>query len=344
MTDGVVIIDPVSDPRWDRLVRSRRADVFHTAAWLAVLSDVYGFQLRGRLLLTGGEVQAGLVYAKVDDELGRRVVSLPFSDFCDPLVDGAEQWRRLSEGLFDHPVRFRCLHRTEPLDDPRLSPAGKAHWHRIAVDLPEEELWARLDPGARRAIRKAANQGVEVRVADHPDDLRRFFELHLKVRKHKYRLLAQPYRFFEAIWERFLATGDGALVLAEVEGSVVGGVMFLSFGDTLYYKFNASDLDRLDIRPNDTIMWHGMRLARDRGLAFVDLGVSDWDQEGLIRYKEKYATDHGVVTTLVGGPAPGSEVTRFRGMLPSLTTLLTEADVPDFVTERAGDLYYRLFT
>ena len=35
--------------------------------------------------------------------------------------------------------------------------------------------------------------GVVVRAAECEEDLHAFFELHLKLRKYKYRMLAQPY-------------------------------------------------------------------------------------------------------------------------------------------------------
>ena len=44
----------------------------------------------------------------------------------------------------------------------------------------------------------------------------------------------------------------------------------------------------LNHRPNDVMIWNGIRLAKERGLARFDFGLSDWDQEEHIRYKRKY--------------------------------------------------------
>src|SRR5690606_30698311 len=116
-------------------------------------------------------------------------------------------------------------------------------------------------------------------VAESEDDLRAFFEMHLRVRKHKYGLLAQPYRFFRSIWDNFLVPGRGRLLLARVDGRVVGGVLYLDWGDTVYYKFNASDPGDLGVRPNDLLVWEGLRRAHESGMRWFDFGVSDWDQE-----------------------------------------------------------------
>jgi lipid II:glycine glycyltransferase (peptidoglycan interpeptide bridge formation enzyme) len=201
-----------------------------------------------------------------------------------------------------------------------------------------------LDPGARRAISKARKNGVSVRPAARLEDLRAFFELHLRIRKYKYRLLAQPWRFFEAIWERFLEPGNGELLLAESDGGVIGGVLFLDWGDTTYYKFNASSVDNLALRPNDLVLWTGISRGAERGFAWLDFGVSDLDQDGLVRYKRKYATEEAEVITLRHEVPMDHRGRGARALLPALTDLFVDGSVPDAVSERAGNLLYRYFS
>jgi CelD/BcsL family acetyltransferase involved in cellulose biosynthesis len=343
----VVDVAVVTDRRWHDLTAGRRSDVFHSPAWAGVLADTYGMQVRARILHAAGRTLAGMAYVTVDDHLGVRHVTLPFSDFCDPLVDDSGQLRKLIGDLLDgpDPLSIRCLFDDASSALPELTEAHHLGWHRIDVTRSEADMWDAIDPGARRAIRKATAAGLTVRPARSIDDVRLFFELHLRVRKYKYRLLSQPWRFFQSIWERFLAPGDGILLLAEADdGRAVGGVLFLAWGDTLYYKFNASDPDNLDVRPNDLILWEGMRWAHEHGLAFVDLGVSDLDQPGLIRYKRKYATEEGGVTVRRKPAAMvPAGVEEARRLLGKMTELFVDESVPDDVTERAGDLLYRLF-
>jgi hypothetical protein len=88
-----------------------------------------------------------------------------------------------------------------------------------------------------------------------------------------------------------------------------------------------------------------MRLAQDWGCHRYDWGVSDLDQPGLVAYKRKYATDERRVVALRHTPAGfddpvGADAGRVLG---ELTTLLTRDDVPDEVTQRAGEILYRFF-
>lgn len=334
----VVELSVADDPRWSALLEQKRSDVFHSPAWAQVLEDTYGFSVRAHVILDDGRPVAGLPFVEVDDPRGTRIVSLPFSDFSDPLIDDRAQWELLQGELADLPATVRCL-RTE-IEPGTWQETGSFAWHRVDVTRAPEQAWEAIHSSARRAIRKAGAAGVEVTEAETEDDLRAFFEMHLRVRKHKYGLLAQPYRFFLSIWERFLAEGNGRLLLARADSRVVGGVLCLDWGDTVYYKFNASQADGLSVRPNDLLVWEGLTRAHQAGMKWFDFGVSDWDQEGLVRYKRKYATEEGVVRKYSRGPALADEL---GPLLGRVTELLVDPDVPDRLTERAGDLVYRYF-
>ena len=122
-------------------------------------------------------------------------------------------------------------------------------------------------------------------------------------------------------------------------------MLYLEWQHTLYYKFNASDPDELTLRPNDLLMWSGMELAQERGLDTLDLGLSDWDQDGLVRYKRKFATREGSILFLRSASRTDSthQDKHALRVMGALTELLTDVDVPDHITERAGEAMYRVF-
>ena len=343
----IVILDPTTDPRWEELLASRAGDIFHSPPWLRVLRDTYDLPIEARVLLAdSGEPIAGFVYAPIDDIMDPRVVSLPFSDFCDPLASTQAEWAAVTAGVLTPDLRFhlRCLHSELPLKDPLLTPAGRARWHAVDLTRDLDDIWQSIASSARRSIRKARDGGVEVRVAESLADVRSFFDLHLHVRKHKYELLAQPWPFFERLWTHLLSEGHGRLLLAEQDDQVLGGVLLLQWGRTLYYKFNASQPDLLGARPNDLVIWHAIEHGVATGLERLDFGLSDWDQEGLLRFKRKYATEEKTIHSLQNVPHPPSQrEAELRALLPQLTSLFTRPDVPDVVSEEAGNVLYRYF-
>lgn len=348
-TTRPIVVDTRNNPLWNALVHARDSDVFHAPAWHQVLYDTYGFETQGYVLTdAAGAPRAGTTWVRIEDARGERLTGMPFSDYCDPLVDDAADWGRLDPDMAaDVPARIRCLRDEIARNDPRWRETARARWHGIDLTASAEATWERIEPAARRAVRKAERAGISVRASTTETDVRTFFEMHLAVRKRKYRLLAQPYRFFDAIRRWFMTPGNGVVLLAEIDGAAIGGVLLLCWRDRLYYKFNASHAEELSVRPNDLLMWTAIRYGQERGLRELDLGLSDWDQEGLVRYKRKYATREGVISfhqrdhsSAVG---TGAAAASTGSLLRTMTELLTDPTVPDAVTERAGDALYHLF-
>jgi hypothetical protein len=345
---SVITVDPCSDARWQTLVHKYPSSVFHSAEWMRVLTDTYGFDIQAHLVVgADGAPQAGLPFCRISDLRGERIVSLPFCDYLDPLVESAEQWNLLLDQLVAEgvPVIFRCLHNPVPLTNGRLQEFKRARWHGIDLRPDLDTLWMSLNGAARRAIKKAEQNHLQIVVAEDRSMMRAFFEMHLRVRKYKYQLVAQPYRFFENIWHHFMEAQRGMVLLALQEGEVVAGIVFLRWRDTLFYKFNASVLTNLSYRPNDLLVWMGIQQAKAQGLQRFDFGLSDWDQAGLLQYKRKFASEERTIHFLEYTPNNGTApyVQQARALLPQLTDLFTDETVPDHITEKAGDALYRFF-
>lgn len=344
----VIIINPQIDPLWRKFVEANYSDVFHSPEWMSVLADTYDFEVCAVMLVDEkGKIKAALPFVRIADIRGLRLVTLPFSDYCDPLVKHPDHWHKLTNPLLTpcYPFTIRCLHNSLPLADDRLTLVNRAKWHGLDLRPNLETVWQGLQSSARQAIKKAQRNGLVVRPARVREELRAFFELHLGVRKNKYRLLAQPYRFFENIWDRFIDKQKGTLMVAFYRDELVGGVLFLEWQGKLYYKFNASNSAFNSLRPNDLITWEGIQYGKSKGCTYLDFGLTDYDQEGLLQYKRKYATEEKTISFLRYAPnsEPSPQAQQMQDLLPYFTELFTEASVPDRVTEQAGEVLYKLF-
>ena len=83
------IIDPTIYPGWDDLIRSSpRSTFFHTSSWARVLSESYGYTPFYFTIIENGKLRVLFPFMEVNSFLtGRRGVSLPFTDYCEPIVE-----------------------------------------------------------------------------------------------------------------------------------------------------------------------------------------------------------------------------------------------------------------
>jgi CelD/BcsL family acetyltransferase involved in cellulose biosynthesis len=334
------------DPRYAKFVAHHPyASLFTAPPWMAALEAAYGLQVEIAACLKDGQIEAAMPFCRVDDLRGPRLAALPFSDYGDPLVEDQGGLAALVDHVagLGRGLRLRSLRNPLPLADPRIEVAGEALWHGVDLARPLDDIWAGLKGSARQNIRKALGSGVTVRIGRGSDDLRRFHRMHAKLRKTKYRMLAQPFALFEAIQAAFAGAGDVAVVLAEADGEPIAGIFLICWQGTAYYKFNASIDTRL--RPNDLLAWHAIRLATEQGCDSFDFGISDADQPGLVRYKSKFATEERVIRQLVlpSPHRPAAHEAAADRLLGRLTELFTRPEVPDTITSEAGDALYRHF-
>ena len=132
--------------------------------------------------------------------------------------------------------------------------------HVLAAYTNPENLLKIIDKRTiQYSIRKARKSGVTVREDNTEQGMKEFYRLNVLTRR-KHGVPSQPMRFFTNLWKNLIICGKGFLLLAEHQGVVVAGSLYLSHRDTVYYKFNASDPDCLtSITPNHLITWHGHR-------------------------------------------------------------------------------------
>jgi CelD/BcsL family acetyltransferase involved in cellulose biosynthesis len=289
----ISILDPRLTTEWDTFVESHPdATVFHTSDWARVILDSYDYRPLYHVSRDNtGTILAGVPLMRVDGRLtNRRLVGLPFSDLCSPLLNGPAASEDLLSAVRSAAADMRATHvelrgpGAVPLEDSRFRGTSEFYQHIIPIAATADETAKAFHPSAKRAIRKAEKEGISVRVANELDDVREFYRLTVLTRK-KHGLLPQPWRFFANIHRHMIANGAGHLLLAEYEGRPIAGDMLLQFRDQMVYKFNASDPAFLHLRPNNILLWEAIKLSVLRGCSTLDLGRCDEDNEGLRRFK-----------------------------------------------------------
>jgi len=94
--------------------------------------------------------------------------------------------------------------------------------------------------------------------------------------------------FFAHLHQELLVRGLGFVVLVWHESLAIAGAVFLHSGAKAVYKFGASDLKFQHVRPNQLLMWTGLRQASKLGCTSMDLGRTSLTNEGLRRFKRSW--------------------------------------------------------
>ena len=320
-------IDPLTDSRWEALLRTNpRASVFHSAPWLEAVHRTYGY--RPTVLTTSGpnqELSNGLVFCRVQSWLtGRRLVSFPFSDHCEPLATISRELQVLLSGMEER-VRLEGCSYAE-LRPAFALPASQAHW-RTADGFYLHRLDLRPGAGAvfrdfhraciQRRIRHAERSGITIQEGRDPEILKEFYDLVVETRR-RHGLLPQPILWFRNVVK---CLGESAVIrCAYKEGQPIAAILTLQYGRTLYYKYGASvaRLHRLGAMPY--LLWQAIQAAIEHGLEELDLGRSDCDSPGLVTFKERWNAVRfrsSYLRSPVDGPPPKLSTTWIRRLLPT---------------------------
>src|SRR2546422_4513740 len=82
-------VDPFTYPDWNAcLLAAPSASIFHTTNWLRVLQESYGYRPYYFACFKEQQLTALLPFMEVKSWVtGVRGVSLPFSDYCEPVIE-----------------------------------------------------------------------------------------------------------------------------------------------------------------------------------------------------------------------------------------------------------------
>ncbi len=344
--DGRVEMIPVlHSPEWDQLIDGCDGQIFASRAWMESLASTFELSFEAVVGRDHRGLTGGVPFSHVKDLRGERVVALPFSDFLFPKVDGIDQWLRFADELMRHEVPVVVVSGLDSVvaSDDRFKIEATSVRHVISLDGELDQLQTRFSTLPRRMARRSLREGITYRLAENKHELRAFYDLHFGVRKSRYNLLCQPFELFETLWERFIVDGNGALLLA-FDGSVVaGGCLLLQAGDTIYYKYAASHPDYRTIGVSHGAVVEAMRLGLERGFRRLDLGRSDLAQEGLVDFKRRFGADSTPLARFSWMPDLYQQDLDPSRTIQNLGTMLSLPEVPDSVTEQAGNLLYRYF-
>jgi hypothetical protein len=363
-------IDPIGDSRWADLVkRHPHGSVFHSPEWLEALRRTYGYR---PVALTssprGVELADGIPFCEVKSWIsGSRLVSLPFSDHCQPLVElsgdlaaflsrvrehcGRSKWKYVEirplelpkgdTGAMNVPVKSEDGY--EDRNSVRLNGCEGSfvkyeeyNLHNINLRCDLGTLFSNFHRSCiQRKIQRAKREGLEYEAGRSESNLAKFYNLLLLTRR-RHGLPPQPMAWFRNLLD---CLGESLTIrVASKAGCPIAGILTLRFKSTLMYKYGGSDATLHHLGAMPMLFWKAIQEEKQRGAEAFDLGRSNMDNPGLTAFKER-----------LGAACSKLEYFRLGYRRPELSTACSRmrvvhavfARMPSRLAQMAGSVLYR---
>ena len=333
--------DPLHDGRWvPFLEKHPLASVFHSPEWLQALQRTYRHEVGALTTSVPGEALTNaLVFCRVRSWLtGPRLVSVPFSDHCAPLVETEEQL----DSLLGH-LKQQCDRGTEQYLEIRSAANGAGGMttsasfclHRIDLRPDLSELFHALHESCvRRKIARAKREGVAYEEGTSEEILFEFYRMTVLTRR-RHRVPPQPLSWFRNL---ISCMGDRVKIrLASYNGRPVAGILTIRYKDTMTYKYGCSDSQFHRFGPMQFLMWTAIQEAKNDGLVEFDMGRTDLSNEGLLTFKDHWGGTRSPLA-YTRYPEPRIHRTTESASLRIAKSLVVLT--PASVLTRAGNILY----
>lgn len=287
-------INPIHDRRWETFVeRHPHSSIFHRPEWLKALWRTYGYEPVA--YTTSGpqeELANGLVFCRVSSWItGKRLVSLPFSDHCDPLLDKDDMAPALLDELRKEQKRRKFSHvelrpRSEfPSLETGAEPSESYCFHAIDLERDEKAIYSSFHKDCvQRKIKRGDKEKLEYSEGRSALLLRMFYNLFVETRQRQ-GVPPQPFRWFQNLAE---CLGPAMQIrVALKSGRPAAAILTLQHQKTLVYKYGCSDTGLNNLGGTPWLFWKTIQDAKAQGLQELDLGRSSWDNSGLIAFKDR---------------------------------------------------------
>jgi hypothetical protein len=338
-------INPLVDQRWSEFVkRHPNASIFHTSGWLDALRRTHAYE---PVVYTtsppGTGLANGIVFCRVNSWItGRRLVSLPFADHCEPLVDSQDDRDRL----------LACLRASAAKDKLKyieIRPLRARHWgegglqqgvsfwlHTLDLRGSLEDLFRGChEKAVQKQIRRAQREGLHYEAGRSEVLLNDFYRLLILTRR-RHKVPPQPREWFRNL---IACLGDQVTIsVASKEGKPIASILTLSYTNTLTFKYGCSDVRYHNLGGVPFLLWKAIESAKQLGFQELDLGRSDIDNLGLITFKERLGASPALLTYLNSNPPELRPTNEPYGM--DIAGRLF-ARMPDGLLTMSGKLLYR---
>lgn len=295
----IKVLNPIVYPDWDNLLLDfENYSFFHTSAWAAVLNGVYKYKPLYFVKIENGKLSSLIPVMEIDSLLtGKRGVSLPFSDYCQPISKNKENFYEIIGRQISYGKRFFWKYIEWRGGKPFFENKPSAEFffqHILDLTKNEKKITSSFRNSTKRNIDKAGREGIHIRIDYSLASLKDYYRLHCITRK-KHGLPPQRWDFFVKIHEHIISKKKGIIILGLLGNRPIAGAICFHFGTKAIFKYGAFDRKYQQCRPNNLVMWKIIQWYEQNGFKSLSLGRTELTNAGLLQYKEGWRGEEKTV-------------------------------------------------
>lgn len=295
-------IDPLQDSRWTTFTeRSPVASLYHRREWLQALKNTYDFEpVAVSSSPPGSDLENAIVFCRVRSRLtGKRLVSVPFSDHCEPLAsdlaEADELVADLARAVAQEGWRYLEIRPVNylPSSQNGLGICNAYYLHRLDLQRSEDVLFKSFHKNCiQRKILRAERESLRYDEGSSEALLQQFYKL-LVMARRRLGLPPQPLKWFRNL---IASLGQDLKIRVAYKGDVpVASILTIRAKGTMVYKYGCSDTHFNNLGGTVLLLWNAIREAQAAGMDELDMGRSDIGQDGLIAFKEHWGAERSLL-------------------------------------------------
>lgn len=301
MHGNTQILNPLNITDWDEMILGYpEYSLFHTSGWIKTIIETYNYEPKFFTIESNNSFSAIVPLIIIKSYLtGNRAISLPFSDYCEPLIKEKMNFKE----MFDQILEFSKANKLKFVEFKggktlfnNLSASNFDYLHKLDLSIGEKNIFKNFSSNTKRNIKKAERENIIVSISNSYEAMEDFYHMNCVTRK-KHGLPPQPKKFFINLHKNLLNKGKGFIVIASHEGISIAGAVYFLVGRKAIYKFGASYMKYQHLRANNIVMWTAIKHCINKGYEKFCFGKTEPDNEGLRKFKLGWGTTEEVNNT-----------------------------------------------
>lgn len=252
--------------------------MFNSLNWQKLVSETYDlkfqqYEFKNKILFLTEQKRNNKSY----------YFSPPFGDYIDIdilTIDFLNNFQKTLSNL-NYQIKF-----TSNINQ-NINFKKSGYIHEIVFESYEDWYNNKIRSKFRNKIHQTKKHDLKFKIGNEIIDLENFYSLHANLRVKKFKQIPQPWIFFKNLYKFFFIKNNSFVITAYYKSKIISSVVCIIDQDIAYYKFAASNLDLVNLRPNNYLLSELIRYLDSLNIKKLNLGYtgSSIAYEGLRRFK-----------------------------------------------------------